>query len=140
MTVAVEQDPAEAGFDAQRLARIDRHFQRYVDDGKLPGFLSVIARDGRIVHVARAGLREMIRPGAIWRAFNATLAMAAVAGTANLITGGNYMFLRAKPSRASQLDDMGPWPIYIGVAAALALVLFALLAALARRVSHDGSP
>ena len=43
----VEREPAEAGFDAQRLARIDRHFQRYVDDGKLPGFLAVVARDGR---------------------------------------------------------------------------------------------
>ena len=55
----VEQDPAEAGFDPQRLARIDRHFQRYVDDGKLPGFLAVVARDGRVVHVARYGLRDV---------------------------------------------------------------------------------
>ena len=49
----VEREPAEAGFDAQRLARIDRHFQRYVDDGKLPGFLAVVARDGEVVHVAQ---------------------------------------------------------------------------------------
>ena len=44
--------------------------------------------------------------------------MAAVAGTANLITGGNYMYLRAKPSQASLLDQMGPWPLYIATAAA----------------------
>ena len=67
-------------------------------------------------------------------------AMAAVAGTANVITGGNYMYLRAKPSQASLLDQMGPWPLYIATAAALALVLFALLALLARRVSHDLAP
>ena len=36
----VEIDPAEAGFDPDRLNRIDRHYQRYVDEGKLPGFLA----------------------------------------------------------------------------------------------------
>ena len=30
----VEIDPAEAGFDAQRLPRIDRHYARYVDEGQ----------------------------------------------------------------------------------------------------------
>jgi hypothetical protein len=33
----LEIDPLEAGFDASRLARIDRVYQRYVDEGKLPG-------------------------------------------------------------------------------------------------------
>jgi len=86
------------------------------------------------------GLRISLRPGALWRAFNATLVMAAVAGTANLITGGNYMYLRAKPSQPSLLDQMGPWPLYIATAAALALALFAALALLERRVSHHAAP
>jgi CubicO group peptidase (beta-lactamase class C family) len=55
----VEIDPAEAGFDADRLTRIDRTYQRYVDEGKLPGFLAVIARDGKLVHVAKGGLRDI---------------------------------------------------------------------------------
>ena len=55
----VEIDPQEAGFDPARLNRIDRHYQRYVDEGKLPGFLAVIARDGRLVHVAKGGLRDV---------------------------------------------------------------------------------
>jgi hypothetical integral membrane protein (TIGR02206 family) len=86
------------------------------------------------------GLRIRLRPGAVRRAFVATLLMAAVAGIANVITGGNYMYLRAKPTHASLLDQMGSWPLYIATAAALALVLFALLALLARRVSHDLAP
>jgi hypothetical integral membrane protein (TIGR02206 family) len=68
------------------------------------------------------------RPGAVTRVFAATLAVAAAAGTANLLTGGNYMWLREKPDEASLLDVMGPWPWYILSAALLALILFTLLA------------
>jgi hypothetical integral membrane protein (TIGR02206 family) len=82
------------------------------------------------------GLHRPIRRRAVPRVFAVTLGMAAVAGIGNLITGGNYMYLRKKPGSASLLDDMGPWPLYILSAAVLALVLFALLDLLARRVSH----
>lgn len=67
------------------------------------------------------------RRGAVGRVFVATATFAVVAGLGDLLTGGNYMFLREKPSTASLLDVMGPWPVYIVTAAILALVLFALL-------------
>jgi hypothetical integral membrane protein (TIGR02206 family) len=73
------------------------------------------------------------RPGAVKRAFAATVAVAAAAAVANLLTGGNYMWLREKPDDASLLDLMGPWPWYIVSAAVLALILFTLLAAPFRR-------
>lgn len=57
--LTVEIDPAEAGFEPDRLTRIDRHYQRYVDEGKLPGFLAVIARDGQIAHIAKGGRRDV---------------------------------------------------------------------------------
>jgi hypothetical integral membrane protein (TIGR02206 family) len=73
------------------------------------------------------GRRITPRRGAVGRAFGATLVVAAAAGTANLLTGGNYMWLREKPDTASLLDVMGPWPWYIVSGAGLALALFTLL-------------
>ena len=52
-------EPSEAGFDADRLRRIDAHFARYVDDGRLPGWLLAVTRGGRIVHTARYGRRDV---------------------------------------------------------------------------------
>ena len=78
------------------------------------------------------------RPGAVGRAFAATVLVAAAAGIANVLTGGNYMWLREKPEAGSLLDLMGPWPWYILGAAALGLLLFALLAAPFRRASTRG--
>jgi hypothetical integral membrane protein (TIGR02206 family) len=63
------------------------------------------------------------RPRAAWRVFGLTLAFAAVSGTADLITGGNYMYLRAKPQHNSLLGLLGPWPWYIVGGALLGLVL-----------------
>jgi hypothetical integral membrane protein (TIGR02206 family) len=73
------------------------------------------------------------RPGAAWRVFAATLVVAAVAAVADLVTGGNYMYLRSKPVHSSLLSVMGPWPWYIVEAAALGLVLLLVLEALTPR-------
>jgi hypothetical integral membrane protein (TIGR02206 family) len=80
------------------------------------------------------GTRRTPRPGAVSRTYAVTLGVALLAAVATVLTGGNYMFLRRKPAHGSLLDLMGPWPAYILSAAALALVLFAALAAAARRV------
>ena len=39
-------DPKEVGMSADRLKRIDEHFQQYVDDGRLPGYTVAVARYG----------------------------------------------------------------------------------------------
>lgn len=79
------------------------------------------------------GLAFRPRRGAPGRAFLATLALAAVAGTVNVVLGLNFMFLRAKPLAPTLLDHMGPWPVYIAVAAVVAYALFHLLALPFRR-------
>lgn len=73
------------------------------------------------------GCRFYPRPRAFWRVFVLTLAFTAVVGAGDLITGGNYMYLRTKPAHNSLLNVMGPWPLYIFSTVVLALVmLFAL--------------
>ncbi|MFW2332455.1 serine hydrolase domain-containing protein [Ilumatobacter sp.] len=51
-------DPTAHGFDPDRLARIDRHFQRYVDDGRLTGWQIAVSRGGDVVHHSTSGLRD----------------------------------------------------------------------------------
>ena len=45
----------------------------------------------------------------------------------NLAWGTNFLYLRRKPGAPTLLDWMGPWPVYILVADALAALLFWLL-------------
>lgn len=69
------------------------------------------------------GCRLYPRPGAVWRVYGATLAWTALAGVADVLTGGNYMYLSEKPEHSSLLNVLGPWPWYIASTAVVALVL-----------------
>lgn len=57
-TLRVARDPRELGFDPDRLGRIDATFRRYVDDGRLPGWLIAVARHGELAHVSTYGHRD----------------------------------------------------------------------------------
>ena len=80
------------------------------------------------------------RRRAVRRVFVATAAFATGAGLVDLLTGGNYMFLREKPETASLLDLMGPWPWYILSGAVLATAMFAVLDVPFRGRRSLGSP
>jgi hypothetical integral membrane protein (TIGR02206 family) len=73
------------------------------------------------------GLRCRPRRRAVPRIFVITLAYAAGVGGFDAATGANYLFLRAKPATGSLLSVLGPWPWYIGGAAALAFVVLVVL-------------
>ena len=75
------------------------------------------------------GCRRYPRHDAMWRVYGVTLCWAALAGLGDVITGGNYMYLRAKPVNDSLLNVMGPWPWYIVSGAALGLLMFLALRA-----------
>lgn len=82
------------------------------------------------------GCRLYPRRGAIWRVYLLTLAFAAVSGLGDVITGGNYMYLRSRPIHHSLLNLMGPWPLYIATSAALGLAMFVLLNVIANTVAR----
>jgi hypothetical integral membrane protein (TIGR02206 family) len=94
-------------------------------------FTYFIYHVGAIVAAAYlvVGCRLYPRPGAAWRVFGFTLVWAAIAGLGDVITGGNYMYLRAKPVHASLLSVMSPWPWYIAEAAAVGLALLLVVGA-----------
>jgi CubicO group peptidase (beta-lactamase class C family) len=80
----VEVDAAEVGFDADRLARIDRHFARYVDDGRLPGWLILVSRAGKVAHLATYGHRDRekglaVEVGTLFRIYSMTKPITSVA-------------------------------------------------------------
>ena len=76
----------------------------------------------------------------MWRVFALTAAFAALAAIGCLVTGGNYMFLRRKPSNGSILDPLGPWPWYIVGAAALGLAMLLVLERRARGAGARETP
>jgi CubicO group peptidase (beta-lactamase class C family) len=86
MTTLLEPtvDPAEVGFDAQRLHRLDRHLDRYVADGRLPGWQVVVARDGQVAHIAESGRRDVeaglpVERDTLWRIYSMTKPVTSVA-------------------------------------------------------------
>jgi len=99
------------------------HFPSYL-------FLQYFIAHGAIVAAALflvIGSRIAPRRGAVPRVVALTLVLAAADAGANLVTGGNYMYLRQTPEVANLLDLMGPWPWYIVVAAGLAVAIFVCL-------------
>ena len=80
----VEQDPGAVGMDAGRLARIDRHLARYVDDGRLPGWQVLVTRRGQTVHSSVYGSRDLeaglpVEQDTLWRIYSMTKPVTAVA-------------------------------------------------------------
>jgi len=77
-------EPEAAGFDPAALARLDAHFRRYVEDGRLAGWQLVIGRGGQIAHVATAGVRDLstgtpVGADTLWRQYSMTKPITSVA-------------------------------------------------------------
>ena len=51
-------NPTEAGFDVDRLQNINSWMQRYIDEEKFAGSSVLVARHGKIAHLASAGKRS----------------------------------------------------------------------------------
>jgi CubicO group peptidase (beta-lactamase class C family) len=76
--------PESLGFSTARLARIGVAMQRHVDEERLPGAATLIARRGRVVHLETVGwadveARRALEPGTIYRIYSMTKPITVVA-------------------------------------------------------------
>jgi CubicO group peptidase (beta-lactamase class C family) len=74
--------PEKAGMCTERLSRIKPVMQRYVDDNKLPGMITMVARHGKIVHFEKYGYMDKdktMRYDAIFRIASMTKPVTSVA-------------------------------------------------------------
>ncbi|WP_327009338.1 beta-lactamase family protein [Dactylosporangium sp. NBC_01737] len=84
MSIEREVAPEQVGFDAKRLAALDTHFARYVEDGRLAGWQLVISRDGRVAHASTCGRRDLeaglpVEPDTLWRVYSMSKPITSVA-------------------------------------------------------------
>lgn len=76
--------PERVGMSAERLQRISEMNRRYVEEGKLAGVVTLVARGGQIVHVDAQGVANLetgapMRPDTLFRIFSMTKPITAVA-------------------------------------------------------------
>ncbi len=77
-------DPSEVGFDPTRLARIETHFSKYVESGKLPGVHIAVTRGGKLAYETKIGhadveAKKPIADDTIYRIYSMTKPICAVA-------------------------------------------------------------
>ncbi len=76
--------PQSVGLNEERLALIPPHLNRYVDEGKIPGYLVMVARQGRPAFLHRYGLRNVeaglpVEEDTIFRFYSMTKPITSVA-------------------------------------------------------------
>src|SRR5436309_2112061 len=51
--------PADVGFSSERLKRIDDVIRRHIDEKRIAGAVTLVARRGRVVHYQAQGLMDI---------------------------------------------------------------------------------
>jgi CubicO group peptidase (beta-lactamase class C family) len=108
-------EPGDVGMSADRLANLARLTHRYVDEGKLPGVVTVVARRGRLAHLDAYGWRDVeraepITADTIFRIFSMTKPIASAALMTLYEEGA---FLLEDPV-ADYLPALRERPVYAG--------------------------
>jgi CubicO group peptidase (beta-lactamase class C family) len=101
--LVVEVEPEAYGFSSTRLARIKSHFDAYVEDGRLAGWLATVSRGGQLVWSDKGGHRDREREldvadDTIWRIYSMTKPVIGVA-----------VMMLYEEGRFDLLDDIGQW-------------------------------
>jgi len=75
--------PEDVGMSAERLARLTRTLEAYVDADQIPGLVAMVLRDGKVVYLEALGRRDVaadapMTPDAIFRIASQTKALVSV--------------------------------------------------------------
>jgi CubicO group peptidase (beta-lactamase class C family) len=102
-SLKIEGTPEEYGLDPNRLGRIGPHFDQYVADGRLPGWLATVARSGQLVWSGSGGHRDKeanlpVTDDTIWRIYSMTKPLTSIA-----------VMMLYEEGRFDLLDDVGQW-------------------------------
>ena len=77
-------NPATVGMSSERLSRIEPVMQKYIDDNKLAGTMTLIAKDGKVAYLSSLGMRDKeaglpLTEDTIFRIYSMTKPVTAVA-------------------------------------------------------------
>ncbi len=83
-TEQVEASPESVGLSSRGLQHLSRHIQGYIDDGRLPGAITLVGRRGKVVHFETHGQRDIeaakpVEPDTIFRIFSMTKPIVSIA-------------------------------------------------------------
>lgn len=54
-----QAEPEEVGMSSERLERIGVAMDRYIDDDLVPGTVTLVSRNGKVVHLDARGKRDV---------------------------------------------------------------------------------
>jgi CubicO group peptidase (beta-lactamase class C family) len=102
-SLEIRVDPSSMGLDPARLSRIAPHFDRYVEDRRLPGWLVTVARGGELVWSGKGGFRDReknleVTDDTIWRIYSMTKPITSIA-----------VMMLYEEGRFDLTDDVGKW-------------------------------
>ena len=113
--LAITADPSEKGMDPARLGRVSNHFDRYVHDGRLSGWLATVARGGELVWTGCGGDRDResalpVTSDTIWRIYSMTKPLTSLAAMM-LYEEGKFDL---NDDVATWIDEFAEPRVYVG--------------------------
>jgi CubicO group peptidase (beta-lactamase class C family) len=111
----VEVDPGDVGLDGDRLGRLSAYLDRLVEARRIPGWLAVVARHGKVAYVGTGGHRHVedelpVETDTIFRIYSMTKPVTSVAAMM-LLEEGAYELTTPVADLIPSFRDMR---VYVG--------------------------
>ena len=108
-------EPESVGMSSERLDRIGEGMRRLIDDGKIPGTVTLVARRGKVVHFEANGLRDVeaglpMKHDTIFRLYSQSKV---VTGAAVMVLFEEGHFLMTDPV-SKYLPEFAEMQVYLG--------------------------